>query len=46
MLETTSKVEPKELQEGCKENKFLATDSRNQVESISDMDENIFCTSV
>jgi hypothetical protein len=47
MLETTSRVELEEPQEGRKKKKnLLATDSSNQVESSSDVDENIVCTYV
>jgi hypothetical protein len=46
VLETTSRVEPKEPQEGSKEKESSSHDSSNQVESSSDVDENIFCTSM
>jgi hypothetical protein len=41
VLETTSKVEPKNRKKEGNKKKLLATDSSNQVEVRSDVDENI-----
>jgi hypothetical protein len=45
-LETTSRVEPKNHKKDAKKKNLLAMDSSNQVERNSDVDENIFYTSV
>jgi hypothetical protein len=46
VLKTTSKDEPKKCKKDAKKKNLLATDSRNQVESSPNVDENIAYSSV